>query len=107
MMYWSAYGWQAVMYALIAGLWAGAGVVAATGIRRHAKRWCWMITDALTGAALILLLARALWQGTEGIFRPFMALAMVVGMLLFRWGPQALVEGLARWIRGRRLRDEG
>ena len=33
--------------------------------------------------------------------------AMLAGMLLFRWGPQALAEGLARWVKRRRLRDGG
>ena len=107
MMYWSAYGWQAVMYALIAGLWAGAVMMAATWIRRHTRRWCWMTADALAGAALVMLLARALWQGTEGSFRHYMVLAMLAGLLLFRWGPQALAEALARWVKGRRLRDKG
>ena len=41
-----------------------------------------MTADALAGAALVMLLARALWQGTEGSFRPYMVLAMLAGMLL-------------------------
>ena len=102
MMYWSAYGWQAVLYALVAGLWAGAVMMAATWIRRRTRRRCWMVTDAVAGVGMIGLLARALWQGTEGAFRPFMAAAMLVGALLFRWGPQALAEHLVRRLRDAR-----
>ena len=99
MMYFSANGWQAVLYALIAGLEAGAVMMLATGLKRHCPRWLWMVTDALCGFAVIILFAHALWQGTEGIIRVYMMAGMLCGMLLFRAGPQAILEALFRRIK--------
>jgi len=92
MMYFSANGWQAVLYALIAGLEAGAAMMAAGWLRRHVRRGIWMLTDALCGMGVIALFARALWQGTEGAFRLFMVPSMLAGIWLFRMGPQSLLE---------------
>ena len=96
MMYFSANGWQAVLYALIAGLEAGIVMMLATWLKRHCLRWVWMITDALCGLGIMVLFARALWQGTEGIIRGYMMVSMLGGMLIFRGGPQAILEALFR-----------
>ena len=99
MKYFSANGWQALLYALIAGVKAGALLMAATGLRRHLRPWLSRITDSLCGVGMVALLGQCLWQGTEGSFHPYMAAAMLLGMGLFRWGPQAALEAVIRRIR--------
>ena len=99
MMYFSANGWQAILYALVAGLEAGVLLMAATWLKHHCRRGIGMITDTLCGMGIAALFAHALWQGTEGSFHPYMAAAMFMGMILFRVGPQALLEAVIQRIR--------
>ena len=99
MKYWTAQDWQAILFALLAGMEAGALWLLVGGFRGHVKPWLAVCLDAALGLSVGALLLRALWQATEGLFRLYVPALMGAGFLIFRLGPGTFMRSLGYRLR--------